>query len=64
MDGPQKGDGAMLWTVFILLLITIVLAIVGFSTAAAAVQVLFWIFLALLVVSLIVWLATGRRAPL
>lgn len=51
----------MLWTVFILLLITVVLAIVGFSTAAAAVEVLFWIFLALLVVSLIVWLATGRR---
>ena len=51
----------MLWTVLILLLITIVLAIIGFSAAVTAVKVLFWIFLALLVVSLVVWLASGRR---
>ncbi len=53
----------MLWTVLVLLVITVVLAIIGFSTAVVALKVLFWIFLALLVISLIASLVTpgGRR---
>ncbi len=52
----------MLWWVLLLALITVVLAIIGFSTALFVVKILFWVFLALLVISLIVSLITpGRR---
>ncbi len=52
----------MLWWVLVLLVITVALAILGFSTAIAALKILFWIFLALLVISFIVSLVTpGRR---
>ncbi len=41
-----------------------VLAITGFSMAVAVLKVLFWIFLALLVIDLILWLASGGRRPI
>ncbi len=51
----------MLGVVLTLLVIAIVLAIIGFSTAIAALKILFWIFLALFVISLIAHLISGGR---
>jgi len=55
----------MLGWVLIFLIVAIVFAILGFGFAASAAfafaRVLFWVFLGLLVLSVIVWLVTGRR---
>lgn len=55
------------WTFLLLLLIAIALAILGFSLAVTVLKVLFWIFIALLVVDLVIWLARGggrRQRPI
>ena len=55
----------MLSLVLTLLVITVVLAIIGFSTTYAVLKVLFWIFLALFLISLIAHLAGGgTRRPI
>jgi uncharacterized membrane protein YtjA (UPF0391 family) len=54
----------MLGLVLTLLIITIILAILGFSLAMAALKVLFWIFLALFIISLIAHLFRGHGRPI
>jgi uncharacterized membrane protein YtjA (UPF0391 family) len=51
----------MLWWVLVLLVITAALAVLGFTAHLFVLKVLFWVFLALLVISFIASLLTGGR---
>jgi uncharacterized membrane protein YtjA (UPF0391 family) len=58
----------MIGLIVLFIVLAIVAGIIGFGAAATAgmivVKVLFWIFIALLIISLISWLMSGfRRGP-